>query len=384
MANEPVNGVTLGVSDFIAVFNQTIDYAYPDVMIVGELANLRVSKNRWLYFDLKDELSTLKFFGTVRQLPGPLENGMMLQVRGAPRLHHLYGFSVNVLRIRPAGEGTIRRAAELLKAKLAKEGLFDESRKRVLPYPPSRIGLVTSAQSAAYADFMKILASRWQGITIDLIDVQVQGEAAPAQMVAAINQLNALAELPEVIVLTRGGGSAEDLAAFNTEEVTRAVAASRVPTLVAIGHEIDLSLAELAADKRASTPSNAAELLVPDRAYAMKELQGAADQLERQVRTQLQGARARAAEPAGLLAERLERLLITTRSNVMGRAQLLQALNPEAILQRGYAIVRNEGNTVRSTKQLASGAIVDVQLADGRFRASVTETSAGRQQQKKK
>ncbi len=168
-------------SDFVALLNQTLEFAYPSVSITGELANFRVSRGRWVYFDLKDNEASVKFFGTVYQLPGPLEDGLLLKVRGQPRLHPLYGFSVNVMSIQPAGEGSLRRAANLLRAKLAAEGLLDESRKRSLPYPPARIGLITSKQSAAYADFIKILDTRWRGVNIDLIDVQVQGEAAPGQ-----------------------------------------------------------------------------------------------------------------------------------------------------------------------------------------------------------
>ena len=301
--------MVLGVSDFVAFLNQTLDYAYPSVVISGELANLRISKNRWIYFDLKDELSTLKFFGTTQQLPGPLEDGMLLKVRGQPRLHHLYGFSVNVFSIQPSGEGTIKRAAQLLQLKLNREGLFDDSRKRRLPYPPTRIGLITSKQSAAYADFVKILNSRWQGIDVDVIDVQVQGEAAPAQIVAAFDKLNILAEPPEVIVLIRGGGSPEDLAAFNSELVTRAVATSRVPTLVAIGHEINLSLAEMAADLRASTPSNAAELLVPDRRQILAELMTHKHQLEQQVRGKILTARNDARQQLSMLDQTLTSLM---------------------------------------------------------------------------
>ena len=275
--------ISLSVSDFVALLNQTLEYSLSGVVVVGELANLRVSKNRWLYFDLKDETCTVKFFGTVYQLPGPLEDGMMLRVKGNPRLHNQYGFSVNVTNIQPAGEGTIKRAAQLLEAKLQAEGLFDTARKRALPYPPSRIGLITSKQSAAYADFIKILNARWQGALVQLIDVQVQGEAAVPQITSALEQFNAEAEPPEVVVLIRGGGSPEDLAAFSSEQVTRAVAASRVPTLVAIGHEIDVSLAELAADQRASTPSNAAELLVPDRNQLLRALPIYAQQLRQQM-----------------------------------------------------------------------------------------------------
>lgn len=369
----PDSGVELGVSEFVALLNQTLDYAYPNVTITGELSSLRVSRNRWVYFDLKDEAASIKFFGTVYQLPGPLEDGMMLKVRGQPRLHPLYGFSVNIMSIRPAGEGTIRRAADLLQAKLAKEGLFDEARKRPLPYPPASIGLVTSKQSAAYADFVKVLNARWHGVSVELLDVQVQGEAAPSQVAAALEQFNAEASTPDVIVLIRGGGGAEDLAAFNTEQVVRAVAASRVPTLAAIGHETDLSLAELAADRRASTPSNAAELLVPDRRHAMRQLKDDAMRLERLAELNIRAVRS-GLEASGLrLAGSLELALGRARQDLGGRRDLLGALDPESILRRGYAIVRHGGRTLRATRRLSTGAIVEIQLADGRFRAGVTE-----------
>lgn len=363
----------LSVSEFVALLNQSLEYAYPSVTITGELANLRVSKNRWVYFDLKDEAATVKFFGTVYQLPGPLEDGMVLKVRGQPRLHNLYGFSVNVLSIQPAGEGTIKRAAELLRAKLSAEGLFDELRKRSLPYPPARIGLITSKQSAAYADFIKILNARWQGIDIELIDVQVQGEPAPAMIVAALEQLNAQATPPEVIIIIRGGGSTEDLAAFSTEPVTRAVTASRVPTLVAIGHEVDLSLAELAADRRASTPSNAAELLVPDRTQVRLALQTITTQLQQSGQRQLQAARTGLTEQAADLEHLMNQGLSQAAAAVKNQVRLLEAFNPQAILRRGYAIVRSQGQVARRTRALQAGGIVDVQLADGSFTATVDQ-----------
>jgi exodeoxyribonuclease VII large subunit len=381
MNDSPGEEVVLGVSDFVALLNQTLDYAYPSVVISGELANLRVSKNRWLYFDLKDENSTVKFFGTVHQLPGPLEDGMLLKVRGTPRLHQLYGFSVNVMNIQPAGEGTIRRAQQLLQNKLAAEGLFDEARKRPLPYPPRRIGLVASRQSAAYADFMKILGVRWQGLDIETIDVQVQGEAAPAQIIAAIERFNELADVPEVLVLIRGGGSPEDLAAFSGEAVTRAVAASRIPTLVAIGHEIDVSLAELAADRRASTPSNAAELLVPDRSQVLRELKDYRQQLERQGHRHIQLARQQLVASRQLLGDSMSRLLQAARAELTSSVQLLNVLDPDAILRRGYAVVRHDGQVLRGARALAGGAIVDVQMSDAAFTAQVDKvTKTGKRQ----
>src|SRR4051812_38117160 len=200
---------TFSVSEFVAVLNQTFEYAFPDVVVTGELLNFRVSKNKWVYFDLKDDEASVRCFGTVYHLPGPLEDGMLLNVRAMPRLHPQFGFSLNVTNISPAGAGSIRKAADLLQAKLVAEGLFDPERKRPLPYPPAHIGLVTSGESAAYADFNKIINARWSGLQITHVDVQVQGEAAPAQIVDALDQLNTMAEPPEVIVLIRGGGSAE-------------------------------------------------------------------------------------------------------------------------------------------------------------------------------
>lgn len=359
------------VSEFVAVLNQTLEFAYPSVLVTGELANFRVSRNRWVYFDLKDDESSVRCFGTVYQLPGPLEDGMLLNVRAVPRLHQQFGFSLNILNLTPAGEGSLRKAAELLAAKLTAEGLFDVERKRALPYPPARIGLVASGESAAYADFMKILDARWHGVEVLHADTQVQGEAAPAQIVAAIERLNGLAEPPEVIIITRGGGSAEDLAAFSTEQVTRAVAASRVPTLVAIGHEVDISLAELAADQRASTPSNAAELLVPDKKSVLEALRDERDDIGQLVQSLLRSRKRELAEAKKALSSSVATYIRESRQTLSSQRQLLEALSPQAVLQRGYAIVRRGGTTIRSTKQLTKGDSIDITLSDGSTTARV-------------
>jgi len=363
--------VSFTVSEFVAVLNQTLEYAYPNTMVTGELANFRVSKGRWVYFDLKDDEATVRFFGTVYQLPGPLEDGMLLAVSGMPRLHPQYGFSVNVTSIRPVGEGSIKKAAQLLEAKLAAEGLFDPERKRALPYPPAHIGLITSAESAAYRDFIKVLGARWGGLKISLVDVQVQGEVAPAQIVTAIEQLNAAGDPPDILVVTRGGGSAEDLQAFSTEQVTRAVAASRIPTLVAIGHEVDISLAELAADQRASTPSNAAELLVPDRRAILTGLDAVRQQLERDARGALQSAEADLKLISGSLYDFARRAAQNARQNLELRARLLAAYDPSVALQRGYALVRLDGSHVSSGKQVAVGDVLDISLSDAHVTASI-------------
>jgi len=367
------NQIELSVSEFVALFNQTLEFAYPEITIIGELANFRISKNKWVYFDLKDDNSSVKFFGSVYKLPGPLEDGLVVKVRGQPRLHNLYGFSVNVLSIQPAGEGSIKRAADLLKLKLQAEGLFDEDRKRPIPYPPKTIGLITSKQSAAYADFIKVLGARWRGINISLIDVQVQGEVAPEQIVSAINQLNSLAEPPEVLVLIRGGGSAEDLAAFNTEIVVRAVATSRVPTLVAIGHEIDLALSELAADSRASTPSNAAELIAPDRGRALSDLQVLQVRLTSDSSRHINTAKINLTNVLDMLDDFVGRILTAASNTNLNEERLINAYSPKAVLARGYAVVRSDGKAVRGVSQITAGDIVNIQLFDGRFDSKVSK-----------
>ena len=360
-------------TDFVAVLNQTLEYAYPSVIIQGELANLRVSKNRWVYFDLKDEYSSVKFFGTKQQLPGPLEDGLLVQVRGLPRLHPQYGFSVNIQFVQPVGVGSIKRAAALLEAKLAAEGLFDPGRKRTLPYPPANIGLITSRESAAYADFVKILNERWSGVQIDLADVQVQGEVAPAQICGAIEYFNSHAQPVEALVITRGGGSPEDLAAFNTELVTRAVAASRIPTLVAIGHEIDLSLAELAADQRASTPSNAAQLIVPDKKHVLRQLTVLKSSLSDNLDNLIYRRRENLNIQASSLGAAWQKIYDELHHDLTLKRYVLEALNPETALKRGYAIVRTTQGIINSGRYLKPDDMINIDFVDAEVNAQVKQ-----------
>lgn len=364
--------IELTVSEFVAVLNQTLEYAYPSLVIYGELANLRVTKNRWVYFDLKDEEAKVSFFATVYNLPGPLEDGMMLRVRGVPRYHPQYGFSVTVNNISAAGVGSIKRLNQLLTAKLEQEGLFASERKRSIPYPPNRIGLITSIQSAAYADFNKIINARWGGILIDCYDVVVQGDHAPTEIIKAIEYFNAQANPPEVLVIIRGGGSPEDLAAFSTEQVTRSVAASRIPTLVAIGHESDLSLAELAADKRASTPSNAAELLVPDKKSAILSLNLFPAQLRALILTKIRSNIDSIKELSLRMPLMVDARIQVEKQSLTNYLGLLEALSPLDILNRGYAIVRQDG-LVSDGKLLTLGSNIDVQMAKLCFLATVTK-----------
>ncbi len=367
--------LVLTPTDFVALLNQTLEFAYPVVVIEGELHDFRVSKGRWVYFSLKDDDSTVKFFGTVYMLPGPLEDGMMVKVTGTPRLHNRFGFSVNISSIVPAGEGALKKASDLLLAKLQAEGLFAEERKRSLPAVPSRIGLITAANSAAHTDFIKIINARWGGVQIIFIDVYVQGDQAPLQIIAAIEHLNKLSQTVEVVVITRGGGGLDDLAAFSDERVVRAVAASRIPTLIAVGHEKDVSLAELAADKRASTPSNAAEILVPDKKHELALLENYKSRLGQLIDLLTESERDNLQSHHELLSGWFSDYFSTESQNLVNSRRLLEIFNPQSALKRGYAIVKKGGSNITSASKLKKGDKLNLYMADGLVYSKVEKVS---------
>jgi len=368
-----MNDLVFSPSDFVAITNQVLETAFPFVAIEGELSDFRVSKGKWVYFNLKDDAASVKFFGSVYILPGPLEDGMRLKVVARPQLHPLYGFSLTVQSIALSGEGTIKKAFDLLYSKLQGEGLFEPERKRTLPYPPSRIGLITSGESAAYADFIKIMNERWGGVEIVLANTQVQGEPAVGQIVRAIEWFNIQADLPEVLVITRGGGSLDDLAVFNTEQITRAIAASRIPTLVAIGHEVDVSLAELAADQRASTPSNAAQLLVPDKKHELFNLAEQKKILTIVTEEYISSLKQHLADVQAELNDSVTGTLTELQRNLQEQKRLLALLNPRDALRRGYAVVRADQKLVRSVKNLKKGQKIAVEFVDGVARAEIEQ-----------
>lgn len=366
-----VSELEFSVSDALSLINQTLEFAYPSLTIIGELSNYRISKDKWLYFDLKDEGGIIKFFGTVYNLPGPLENGIILKVRATPRLHPQYGFSFTVQKIVPAGEGSLKKAQDLLKAKLTREGLLDPTRKRLLPYPPETVALVTSLGSAAHADFMKITTERWPLLELQMYSVHVQGEQAVMDIVEAVKSLNEQANPPDVIVVTRGGGSSEDLAAFNNETLVRVVAASRVPTLLAIGHESDFSLAELVADVRASTPSNAAELLVPDKKDVLVELSAIKRTLIYQLQANLSSAYDSLQDIRLDLKARVANVIEREFVYLRQKRVLVKLYDPRLILMRGYALVRSGLKAVRSVKNVKVGDLVNIEISDGRLGVEV-------------
>ncbi|HMQ96219.1 MAG TPA: exodeoxyribonuclease VII large subunit [Candidatus Saccharibacteria bacterium] len=339
MANEPIN---LSVSAFVALTNQILDTAFPTVVIEGEVASFKVNQGKFVFFDLKDSEATVGCFMTLWQLKTPIEDGMRVQVVATPKLTNWGKFSLTVQTVKPVGEGSLKRSFEMLKAKLAAEGLFDSDRKRPLPDMPKRIAVISSVQAAGYADFIKILQDRWGGLEVEVASVQVQGSVAAGQIIRAIQYFNEQPRPAEALVIVRGGGSADDLAVFNDEELVRAVAASRIPTLTGIGHEVDTSLVDLASDVRAATPSNAAQLLVPDRQEmiaATRQLVRTAavsaikaiDIIEQQIVRKMSSAAARIELNVDTLLEENKRY-----------QSLVRAYNPTAILERGYAIIRGQ------------------------------------------
>jgi len=285
---------------------------------------------------------------------------------------------VNVRSISVVGEGSLAKAQALLARKLEMEGLFSEARKRPLPYPPSKIGLITSVESAAYADFIKIINHRWGNIQIDMIDCLVQGVDAPAQIVSAIEHLNQVAEPPEALIIIRGGGSADDLAAFSTEQVVRAVAGSRIPTLVAVGHEVDVSLAELAADRRASTPSNAAELLVPDITDESRSLVHMKKQMSQALQNIYSDKKQHAEQIRGILGDMLDNIFIQNLQDLQQKKLILGALDPKRPLSRGYALVKGiDGKLVKTVKAALASDKLTIDLSDGTVMAKVDKGEQG-------
>lgn len=352
----------LSVSDFVALTNQTLEYAYPSVGVEGEVSGFKVSQGKWVYFTLKDDESAVDCFMTLWQLRVPIEDGMKVVVEGSPKLTKWGRFSLTIRAIRPSGEGAIKKSFELLRAKLDAEGLFALDRKRVLPRIPQHVAVISSTEAAGYADFIKIVNERWGGLRIDVAHVQVQGEAAPDQIIRAFNYLNERDELPEVIVLIRGGGSADDLAAFNDEQLVRTIAASRVPTLVGVGHEVDESLADLAADVRASTPSNAAQILVPDRRDVIKTVQAQTTSILPLITRTLDQTSAQIVDLLSRVVDQIENRVENIQQALTNRNSILVQLNPETVLSRGYALIRGVQKVGQTIEVETAQAILEAEV----------------------
>lgn len=382
----------LTVSQLVEVVNFTLD-ALDVITVEGEVGEFKVIHNKWVTFTLKDKESSVNCFMTLWQYRGQIEDGMLVRAVGKPRLRNKGFFSFVLESVTPSGEGALKRAFELLKRKLEVEGLFAPERKRALPRFPQHVALITSREAAAYSDFLKVLGARMGGVTVSFLRTQVQGEDAPRQIMAALEQANTDLLHLDAIVLVRGGGSLEDLQAFNDEAVVRTVASSRTPTVVGIGHERDITLAELAADVRASTPSNAAELIVRSReevlgdiAYKRSQMIQAwkdalADKHSQVTRAvmALKGTVTATSNQVGNYITRLHgfrqrfHLTITEQEKrVVGMVRMLTSLSPDNTLRRGYSIARlTDGTIVRSIQRVKVGDMLITTLTDGTIASGV-------------
>ena len=359
------------------------------VALEGEVTGFRVSQGQWVNFDLKDENALVPVFMVLAKLSTPLQDGMRVRLFGYPRVYPKYGkFSFQADRLELVGEGTLQRALAVLKQKLQTEGLFEPSRKRSLPRFPERIALIASRESAAYGDFVRILEERWRGLEIDLYHVQVQGERAPDQLVRAIQQANGLVREASVaydaLVVTRGGGSLEELMAFNDERVVRALFASQIPTLVGIGHERDITFAEEVADVRGSTPTDCARRLVPDRADVLYELATMQQTIEDVLRSHLDRWRQsmlahlatvdhwqvevshRYVRAVNAALAGVDHWVTRISERMLSLERFLRSMDPQMVLRRGYAIVKTgAGELVTSVDAVPMRTPFCVELHDG-------------------
>lgn len=296
----------LSVSDVTRLIRNSLEDQFQDVWIEGEISNLRAPSSGHLYFTLKDSQSQLRgvlFRSGALRLRFALQEGLAVIARGRISVYEPRGeYQLIVESLDPKGVGALQLAFEQLKERLSQEGLFDESRKRRLPSFPRTVGVVTSLTGAAIRDIVAVLRRRCPVVNILIAPVPVQGEGAGAQIAAAISVLSAMPQV-EVLIVGRGGGASEDLGAFNEEAVVRAIARSRVPVVSAVGHEIDVTLSDFAADHRAATPSAAAEAVVPVLDEIMERLDELARRLRRLVDTLLQVQRHRFERSLSILGE---------------------------------------------------------------------------------
>ncbi len=377
------------VSEASQLINQTLEYAYPIIIIEGEVANYKISQDKWVFFDIKDNQTVLSCFMSIYQLNNPLEDGMLIRIKCSPKITNWGKFSLTVRSIELAGEGSVKKAFDILRAKLEKEGIFATERKRPLPIYPKNVALITSRQAAAYNDFLKVLNDRWCGVNVNLLQVQVQGEVAPDQIVKAIRYFNNNHTKYDALVIIRGGGSAEDLQAFATESVTREVYGSKIPTIVGIGHEDDVSLAELAADVRAATPTDAARLLVLDKKEMVVKVSSIISQqhsaisqkidtttnkllvMERLFSNVLANANTLNNEMLNSILTSITRLYSRDVVRFEKNIARLTSLDPQSVLRRGYAVVMSKDTRVRSSAQLSVGQNIMIQLDKGKVGAEV-------------
>ena len=374
------------------------DYRLKELTVEGEISNVSRPASGHIYFTLKDSNASLRcvmWKSQAAQMIYRPRDGDRVEVRGSIGVYEASGqYQLYADSIRASGEGDLFREFTRLKAKLESEGLFDPARKRTLPLKPRRLCIVTSPTAAALRDILNIIRRRYPSLEVIICPTQVQGVDAPAQIVEAIDNANKLK--PDVIIVARGGGSIEDLWAFNDEAVARAIAASPIPIICGVGHETDFTLADFAADVRAPTPSAAAEIATPDQSELIGDLRDLTNRLIAAIESQIQDRRwalsahiasLRGLSPRAALANSRQRLddlnlraihalqhrLELDRQRINITTQRLNSLSPLAILDRGYAIVTRADSTevIRDAGEVKKDEKLDVRVSKGKFKVSV-------------
>ncbi len=368
------------------------------IWVLGEISNLHRARSGHVYFSLKDEVGQVRavlFRGSARRIPFELEEGSEVVVHADLSIYEARGdLQLIVRQVEPRGLGALQLAFEQLRRRLESEGLFDAERKRALPAHPRRIGVVTSATGAALHDVIEVTGQRFPGTPLLISPTRVQGEGSEQEIAAALDRVTSspACEDVDLVLLVRGGGSLEDLSSFNSETVARAIARCPVPVIAGVGHEVDVTIADLVADARAATPSAAAMLALPERHGLRLQLARDWRRLQKALQTSLRTARQQLARerdalrvlaPSARLAAQRARLRSATRALVreLGagverrrarRAALagrLESLSPLAVLARGYALVQRarDGAIVRREREVIVGERLQIRLADGRI-----------------
>jgi exodeoxyribonuclease VII large subunit len=379
------------ISRLTALIRQSIAPQFRDILVEGEVSNQRLYPSGHLYFTLKDDAAMIKavFFGFSARFSGvDLDDGIHIICRGRVDVYEKRGeYQLIVEDFEVRGLGILQLKFERLKEKLLKEGLFDEARKRPIPFLPRHVGIITSPAGAAIRDMLKVVGRKFPGMRVTIYPAKVQGDEAPAEIIEAIGSFNASGE-PDVIILARGGGSLEDLSPFNDEGVARALAASRIPIVSGIGHEIDYTIADFVADVRTPTPTAAAELVVKDRGELKALLRGIEEGLAAAMKGLLEGRRLSLIQTEVRLKEQKDLLtnqrfyvddllkslihaftlyVADRRKGIDRLSQRIHDLNPENILRRGYSITMKEktGEVITDASAVGEGEALRVLLRKG-------------------
>jgi len=366
------------VSELTAGIKLALESSFPNVWVEGEISNFIAHSSGHFYFTLKDERGELKctfFRGYNEKIRFEIKNGMYALCFGKIGVYERRGqYQLNVSRMEPKGAGALQLAFEQLKEKLFKEGLFDDSKKIQIPMLPDRIGIVTSPTGAAIRDILHVLDKRFSNVEVIINPVKVQGDGAKEEISSAIDEFNRLGNV-DVIIVGRGGGSLEDLWAFNEEVVARAIHRSKLPIISAVGHEIDWTISDFVADLRAATPSVSAERVIAKKSELIDRLDNIEKRLKECPLDIIKEYEQRLDDIEGSLNLRFKHYIELKEGNFKLISEKIEILSPLSILARGYSINFKlpEKKVLRDVKILKKGDLVETRLLNGSFKSKVEE-----------